>query len=78
MNRVHVVFSVLRMRLFACVHTWMLYKFGCRCVFGVFKFLCVVEMVMSSAFWLVFSLMWIVEKLVCMRCRCCCLCLVLG
>ena len=28
----------------------MLFKYGCRCVFAVFKFLCVVEMVMSSAF----------------------------
>ena len=26
-TRVHVVFSVLRIRLFACVHTWM---YGCR------------------------------------------------
>ena len=49
-KRVHVVFSVLRMRLFACVHTWMLFKYGCRCVFAVCKFLCVVEMVMSSAY----------------------------
>ena len=49
MTRVHVVFPVLRMRLFACVHTWMLFKYGCKCVFAVFKFLCIVEMVMSSA-----------------------------
>ena len=49
-KRVHVVSSVLKMRLFACVHTSMVFKYGCRCVFAVFKFLCVVEMVMSSAY----------------------------
>ena len=49
MKRVHVV---LRMKLFACVHTitWMLFRYGCRCVFAVFKFLCVVEIVMSSVY----------------------------
>ena len=36
------------MMLFVCDHTWMLFKYGCRCVFDVF--LCVVEMVMSSAY----------------------------
>ena len=36
---------------FVCFfHTWMLFKYECRCVFIVFKFLCVVEMVMSSAY----------------------------
>ena len=35
-KRVHVVLSVLRMGLFACVHTWMLFKYGCRCHFAVF------------------------------------------
>ena len=34
------------MELFACVHTWMLFKYGCRRVFAVSKFLCVVEPVM--------------------------------
>ena len=36
--------------MFTCVHTWMLYKYGCRCVFAVFKFLCVVKVVMSFAY----------------------------
>ena len=43
MKGVHAVFFVLRMRLFACVHTWMLFEYGCRCVVAVFKFLCVVS-----------------------------------
>ena len=49
-KRVHVVFSVLRIRLFACVYTWMLLKYGCMCVFVVFECLCVLEMVMSYAY----------------------------
>ena len=32
-KRVHVVFSVLIMKLFACVHTWMLFKYDCIGVF---------------------------------------------
>ena len=44
-----ILFSVLIMSLFPCVHTWMLFTCGCICVFAVFQFLCVVEMVMSSA-----------------------------
>ena len=48
MERVHVVFSVLKIRLFVCVHTWILFRYGCRCVFVVFKFLCVVKMVISA------------------------------
>ena len=28
----------------------MLFKYGCRCVFPLFKFPCVVEIVMSSAY----------------------------
>ena len=42
-KRVHVAFSVLRIRLLACGHTCMLFKYGCMCIFAVFMFLCVVE-----------------------------------
>ena len=42
--------SMLRMRLFACIHTWMFFKCGCGRVFVVFKFMCVVMIVMSSSY----------------------------
>ena len=55
-RKVHVVFSVLRMRLFAGVHTWML-----------FKFVCVVEIVMSSVYVMICC---VYEVVVCLRCIC--------
>ena len=50
MKRVYVVFFVLRVKLFACVQTWMLFKYGCRCDFEVFNFLCVIEIVIPSVY----------------------------
>lgn len=49
-NSVHVVLSELRMRLFVCVHACMRCKYGCRYVFAMSMFLCVVVIVMSSAY----------------------------
>ena len=48
-RRVHVVLSVLRMRLFVCVHVCISCRYDWIFAFSMFMSLCVDVMVMSSA-----------------------------
>ena len=48
-NKVHVVLSWLRMRLFICIHECISCRYDCMFAFAMFMSLCVDIMVMSSA-----------------------------
>ena len=48
-NRVHVVLTGLRMRLFVCVHVCISCRYDWMFVFAMFMSLCVDVMVVSSA-----------------------------